>query len=497
MKLATRIIGVSLLCVVCITYLSGFFAARSSYDEFEHQQRDVANRIAQAMSELIIDAWKTSGPDGVARLIGKGGPARNLGLNVRFVRFTEQAGLSDLPLLPREDWPTGKSDQVESFVTHDEQGQRYLHTYVRLPIADGSAALEFTGSLESLERQNRRTVWLGLLSVGTLAILSILLAYMVGLIWVARPLNQLIAKTQRIGRGDFSEPLRLNTGDELTELAAALNEMCSQLETQQTAIRTESAQRVAALEQLRHADRLKTVGRLAAGIAHELGTPLNVVAGRAALIASGKLSENDVQASARTIKSEADRITSIVSQLLAFARRRAPQRSETDLRALCGKTIELLRPLAEKQRVAIEATADSPPVTALIDASQMQQVLTNLLINAVHAMPGGGEIRVRLSEVPTAELPPGAGPAAESPLTAKARNWAILEVRDQGTGIAAEDLQHIFEPFFTTKDVGEGTGLGLSIALGIVQEHGGRIDVTSEPGQGTCFTVILPLEAGS
>jgi two-component system, NtrC family, sensor kinase len=123
----------------------------------------------------------------------------------------------------------------------------------------------------------------------------------------------------------------------LSQLATALNQMCRQLDDQQQRIRSETAERLAAMEQLRHADRLKTVGRLAAGIAHEMGTPLNVVSGRAGLIASGKLSDEEIQQSALTIKAEADRITGIIRQLLDFARRRSPQRNQIDLRDVARK----------------------------------------------------------------------------------------------------------------------------------------------------------------
>jgi signal transduction histidine kinase len=237
------------------------------------------------------------------------------------------------------------------------------------------------------------------------------------------------------------------------------------------------------MEQLRHADRLKTVGRLASGIAHELGTPLNVVSGRAELIASGKLVGNEITGSAAAIKAEAEKMTGIIRQLLDFARANSPHKAPADLWQVVSQTVGLLRALAEKRKARLCFVPGSDPAVAEVDAAQIQQVLTNLIVNAIQAMPEGGEVNIHVRRQ-----------AARDPGSREDRQEAYfaIEVRDQGVGIAAENIQHLFEPFFTTKGVGEGTGLGLSIAYGIVQEHGGWIDVTSRPDEGSCFTVFLP-----
>jgi signal transduction histidine kinase len=227
---------------------------------------------------------------------------------------------------------------------------------------------------------------------------------------------------------------------------------------------------------------------LAAGIAHELGTPLNVVSGRAGLIASGRLTPEDVHTSALAIKSEAERITAIIRQLLDFARRNTPQRKCVDLNEVIRRTQELLQPIAEKRNCTLRIESHVSPLMMQVDAGQMQQLFTNLLVNAGEAMPQGGPVEVVICrELVTPPSRTGLG----------AGEYARVDVRDQGEGMAPEIIEQIFEPFFTTKPVGEGTGLGLSIAYGIVQEHGGWIDVRSEQGKGSCFSVYLPVEVGS
>jgi len=180
---------------------------------------------------------------------------------------------------------------------------------------------------------------------------------------------------------------------------------------------------------------------------------------------------------------EADKMTTIIRQLLDFARASTPRKVPVDLRTVVRQTIDMLDSIAEKQKVQLIFVPDAKEAIVEIDAGQIQQVLTNLTINAIQAMPQGGLVRFLIRH--RSECSPDGSSDNPSPFYA-------IEVHDQGIGIPAEHLQQLFEPFFTTKDVGAGTGLGLSIAYGIVQEHGGWIDVSSQVGEGSCFTVFLP-----
>jgi len=264
---------------------------------------------------------------------------------------------------------------------------------------------------------------------------------------------------------------------------AALTRSEDELRKALVDLERESAQRLNMLEQLRHADRLRAIGQLTAGVAHELGTPLNVAWARAHMIARGEVVGDEARDCAAIVEDQTQRMTTIIRRLLDFARPKVPDRTRADLRQILRQTVEILRVAASRHGVELVTEGDGQPAMADVDPGQIQQVLSNLVMNAIQAMPEGGQVTLDAHEERT-RPPPEVGGSAEL-------CWC-LSVEDQGIGIPEQDLPRIFEPFFSTKDVGEGTGLGLSVSRGIVQEHGGWISVKSRPGQGTRFLVYLP-----
>ena len=236
---------------------------------------------------------------------------------------------------------------------------------------------------------------------------------------------------------------------------------------------------VATIDQLRHRDRLALIGQLASGLAHELGTPLNVVLGRARLIDESLPATAEERAHVRSILEQTERMTRIIRQLLDFARRRGPELGRTDLNELCRGVLELLQPLASKRGARLHLLSSPEPCHAAVDYNQIQQAVSNLVMNAVQAMPDGGDVTLQV----------------ESGLGTHSADEAVVSVLDTGMGIAKEDLARIFEPFFTTQGAGDGTGLGLSITEGIVRDHGGHIEVSSERGKGSLFRLHLPKSA--
>jgi signal transduction histidine kinase len=303
-----------------------------------------------------------------------------------------------------------------------------------------------------------------------------------GTLFVGRPLSRLLEKVRTVGTEQYGGPVQVWQRDEIGELADEMNKMAQRLASAQEQASSEHEAHIQTLEQLRHADRLASIGRLAAGIAHELGTPLNVISGRSKLIWQGKVAPDAVLNNSRIIFEQSQRITAIVQQLMTFSRRRTGERNAVDLARVVTQVVELLQPLSRKRNVSLR-TVTSNKIIVTADAHQLEQVLLNLVVNAIQASSESGEVLIALHQVANE-----AGSGIVGPV-----HIARVSVCDRGPGISKETMSRIFEPFFTTKDVGEGTGLGLSVAYGIVEEYGGTIRVVSEPGAGAEFVVCLPL----
>ena len=245
-------------------------------------------------------------------------------------------------------------------------------------------------------------------------------------------------------------------------------------------------ERVRAEEQLSHAQRMESVGRLAGGVAHDFNNLLTAIMGYTQLSLGETSDESNVSSHLREIQKATQRATNLTSQLLTFSRHQVIEPKVIDLNDLIIDLDKMLRRLiGENIELVTLPAPDLDPVK--VDRGQMEQVLMNLAVNARDAMPTGGKITVE-----TANVIQNADYALRHPGASPGR-LVMLSVSDTGTGIPEEVRDHIFEPFFTTKDVGKGTGLGLSTCYGIIQQGGGHIEVDSEPGQGTSFKVYLPV----
>lgn len=246
-------------------------------------------------------------------------------------------------------------------------------------------------------------------------------------------------------------------------------------------------------QQLLQAEKLSSIGQLVAGVAHELNNPLTGVLGYTEFLLAAP-QEEPTRRRMELINQEAQRMRRIVQNLLAFARRSRPQKLPLHVNDLIRQTLELVEYELRVSNVRVELDLDPQLPLVLGDPHQLQQVFLNLTNNAHQAMPEGGRFRVTSRVAPMGELPETTRRlAAQAPFSIHTRQWVELSFSDTGRGIAVEHLPRIFDPFFTTKGVGEGTGLGLSVSYGIVHEHGGEIHVQSRVGEGSAFTIHLPI----
>jgi signal transduction histidine kinase len=291
---------------------------------------------------------------------------------------------------------------------------------------------------------------------------------------VTRPIRRLIAGVEEIARGNLKARIPSGAETEVGELARAFNRMAGRLDEAQEERRRAEESRAVFERQFRHAERLAALGKLASVIAHEVGTPLHVIAGRARHLGR-RLGEDDAgQGDVQTIREQVERITRTMRHVLQSARAIPARREAVDLGQLVRDVAGIVAPeyAARSVRMVLSVPASLPTVPA--DADALTQVLLNLLTNALAATPAGGRVEV------------GGSVAARD-----GRPGIALDITDTGTGIAAEHLERIFDAFFSTKRSG-GTGLGLSICRDIVRAHDGAITVESAPGAGARFSIWLP-----
>lgn len=306
------------------------------------------------------------------------------------------------------------------------------------------------------------------------------------------PIMDMIRDTKAIADGDFSHRLSVETNDEIEEMAKNLNRMAEAIKEREDQIQhhakdleeklTERTRQLSvAHAQIMQSEKLAATGKLAAGVAHEINNPISVIINRieCMMLETGadaegaKLPQNLID-DLEVINIHAHRIAQITRGLLTFARKAPADFSPIEVNSLVEEVLLLMEKELVKSKINVERQLAVDLPSILANANQIQQVIINLLNNAWEAMPNGGSISIKTERILKGEK----GEAVQ------------LSISDTGHGVNEEKLNKLFDPFFTTKE--RGTGLGLSISYGIVKEHNGQIEVESEPGKGTTFTITLP-----
>jgi two-component system, NtrC family, sensor kinase len=370
---------------------------------------------------------------------------------------------------------TGQPEGISS-----GRGKEQLFAYV-LPIraAGGGivGTMEVAHRVSPIEERVRNATWDIAVRLSLLVISMTLLTGLVLRREVLRPLSRLMEGITNLGRGESAKPLPVERRDELGRVAEAFNAMASQLQAARQDLLRETEHTLDLEQQLRHSATLAVAGRLATGLAHEIGTPLNIISGRAEFILKSLPPGDERHEELNVIVGQIDRISAMIRSLLDTVRPVKPDIRPIALKDVVDRLLLLLEHTARRHGVTLDVSilGDLPAVRA--DRNQLQQVLINILMNAFEAARPAGRVRVL------------ARPALRG-----LRAGVEIAVQDSGPGIPAAILPRIFEPFFSTKPPGEGTGLGLPICRDILKGLGGEITVQSERGAGATFFVWLAQE---
>jgi two-component system NtrC family sensor kinase len=393
----------------------------------------------------------------------------------------------------------------------DEQGQRMLGSTAVIrnePNCSNSSChvhaadmavlgvLDIVYPLSQIDRTIRNnTITIIGLSLAFVVFAAILVSLLVQRT-VYEPLADLERGASRLASGDLDQPIPVRSHDELGQLAESFNSMMHALRNSRAELekwghtlehKVEEATRELHLAQAEAArgEKLASVGLLAAGIAHELNNPLTGVLTFSTLVRKQMPDGSPEAEDLDLVIQETRRCASIIRRLLDFAREKAPEKNFADLNRLIERTVGLVSEPARAADVEISVDLDETLPPVWMDENLVEQVVMNMLVNAQHAIEGAGRISVRTRRREQFR---------RSAADAEPADMAEITIRDNGCGIAPENLQKIFDPFFTTKGVGKGTGLGLSVSHGTIEAHGGTIEVDSTVGEGTEFRIYLPLE---
>ena len=504
MKLGTRVTVVTTLLVAPVLAASGFAALKLRRADLEadldRQAREVAEALrvaiepitgdAEAMSRLLTErAWMSRERDDTFKLevlrVGDRWQTADPGWQI----LAQAAEIEDGPVGRLLESPGREPAFAMALPLQDTFGVSLpQHHPGRRPKAMLGMRRDARYVKDAVAATGRR-IFSAFLGAVIFVVIGVELAMRTV---VTLPLRRLLEGIDAVGKGDLSRVILARRDDEIGTLAGRFNAMTGSLREAREEGERGVQSRLSLETRLRQSEKLATIGQMAAEIAHEVGTPLNVIGGRARALEKnrgGKSSDPaEVGRNAGIISGEVERIAKIIRQVLDFSRQRGPTITSVHLGSVVAEALGFLREILERQSIKTEVRVLPSPPEVPGDPDQIQQVCLNLLMNAIHAMPNGGLLRITAESVTRRRE--GLDLASPAP-------YAMLEIVDSGPGIPVADRGKIFEPFFTTKDEGQGTGLGLAVSHGIVKDHDGWIEVDCPPDGGAVFRVFLPCSASA
>lgn len=351
-------------------------------------------------------------------------------------------------------------------------------------IAGNIIGMLYVGMLEKPYKDLRNNVMLTFTGIAGLCVIILLVILSVITSSIINPLQRMVLATQKIAQGDLNHRVAIDVKDEIGKLAQSFNQMTENLKaanenliqwgkTLEKRVEERTTELREMQDYLIQSEKLASLGKMAAGVAHEINNPLTSILINTHLMLEKLDKKDNFYENLSLIADETSRCTQIVKGLLEFARQSPPQKAFTDINEFIERTTQLLENQASFQNIRIVKDLDRtlPPIK--LDRSKVQQVFWNLMLNACEAMPKGGQLLI--SDKLSAD-----------------KKYVEVRFIDNGVGIPKEHIHRLFDPFFTTKS--SGTGLGLAVSYGIIQQHQGKIEVKSEPGQGTVFTLSFPVE---
>jgi two-component system NtrC family sensor kinase len=442
--------------------------------------------IVDRIKEIVFKEEKYKGKDTGTATIFQGD--LRISTNVKTKDFQRAIGTQVSEEVGSAVLEEGREWIDRAFVVNDW----YITAYQPIKNVVGEIiGILYVGTLEAPYIDVRNKVVISFLGIALLCLFLVLIMYLFITTGITNPLRDIVVATEKIAQGDLSHEVKIQSRDEIGHLAESFNQMVRELKHAQQeltewgeTLEKRVADRTEALEkaqyQLIRSEKLASLGKLAAVVAHEINNPLAGILTYIKLLLkiTGKepfpvSRSEEMRSYLSVMDTEMNRVTRIVKDLLTFARRSKPRIEKVNVNSIVEQSLSLLENKLKLQQIQLQTLLDEALPLVPCDFSQIQQVLMNLIINGTEAMSKGGELTIKTDHTADNE-------------------FVEIEVADTGAGIPDEHLSKVFDPFFSTKEAGKGVGLGLSIVYGIVNEHKGTIDVKSTIGKGTTFTIKLP-----